>query len=226
MRDFSKLESLRKRAEELVGSDRIISDPSLEQVDDLVHELNVYRGELELQSSDLLDAHVALERSLATWRNFFDESSSFFIILDGNHCVRAINRAALEFLRLDISRIEGQPVYGLFPAPRRPEVKVFLSRIFNNMLRNEQHLTIRCFVEDDLVETQLQARCIGRDEELARRGLRRRRGGNPFQVLYRAGGRSPPSRSGPEPSKARRVVFLHAARHRDIGLETHLDRRK
>jgi nitrogen-specific signal transduction histidine kinase len=167
MRDFSKLESLRKRAEELVGSDRIISDPSLEQVDDLVHELNVYRGELELQSSDLLDAHVALERSLATWRNFFDESSSFFIILDGNHCVRAINRAALEFLRLDISRIEGQPVYGLFPAPRRPEVKVFLSRIFNNMLRNEQHLTIRCFVEDDLVETQLQARCIGRDEELA-----------------------------------------------------------
>ena len=57
MRDFSKLESLRKRAEELVGSDRIISDPSLEQVDDLVHELNVYRGELELQSSDLLDAN-------------------------------------------------------------------------------------------------------------------------------------------------------------------------
>ena len=58
------------------------------------------------------------------------------------------------------------------------------------------------------------------------RSLRRRRGKNAFQVLYRAGGRSPPPRSRPEPSKARRVVFLRAARHRDIGLETHIHRRK
>lgn len=167
MSNFSKFNSLRMRAEELVGGERSALDPSLDHVNDLVHELNVYRGELELQSSDLVDAQVALERSITTWKNFFDESSSFFLILDEHHRVRAINRAALDFLRLDIAKIEGQPVYGLFPAPRRPEVKTFLGRIFNNLLRNEQHLMIRCFVDDDLVETQLQARCIGQDEDIA-----------------------------------------------------------
>lgn len=162
----TKLDSLRRRAEELVGGSKDMYDPSLDHVDDLVHELNVYRGELELQSSDLADAQEALERSMSTWKDFFNESASFFLILDAQHNVRGINQAALDFLRLDITEIEGQSVYGLFPAPRRPEVKVFLGRVFSNILRNEQHLTIRCYVGDDLVETQLQARCIGQSDEI------------------------------------------------------------
>ncbi|MEC9396328.1 MAG: hypothetical protein VX475_01900, partial [Myxococcota bacterium] len=72
MSNFSKFNSLRMRAEELVGGERSALDPSLDHVNDLVHELNVYRGELELQSSDLVDAQVALERSITTWKNFFD----------------------------------------------------------------------------------------------------------------------------------------------------------
>ncbi len=97
--DNLKFDSLRTLAEQIVGNktdDKIAV--AHDEVKTLLHELQVYQAELEVQNEELRSLQNQLETSRNRYYELFDCAPVGYIIIDAHFAVTEINSTALEQL--------------------------------------------------------------------------------------------------------------------------------
>ena len=112
---------LRLRAEELLR--RHINDlraPSPQEVQELVHELEVHRIELEMQNQELREAQQGLEQARDRYADLYDFAPQGYVTLDARGIVREINLTAARMLGKERARLVGYPFITHVEAADRP----------------------------------------------------------------------------------------------------------
>ena len=109
--ELEKLSELRGQAEELLR--RHISNPqapSPEEVQNLVHELEVHQIELEMQNRELREAQRLLEESRDRYADLYDFAPLGYVTLDKRGCIQEINLAAAKLLGKERKFLLGMPI--------------------------------------------------------------------------------------------------------------------
>jgi len=100
---------LRKRAEEVIRAHvRDIRAPSPEEVQNLVHELEVHGIELEMQNRELREAQQELEASRDRYTDLYDFAPLGYVSLDAQGRIQEINLAAAALLGKERARLMGR----------------------------------------------------------------------------------------------------------------------
>lgn len=96
----------------------------------LLHELAVYRVELEMQNEELRRARGELKADRERHAHFYDFSPVGYATLDRQGSIRALNLTAADFLGKERSRLIGRRL-GLFVLDKDiPAFTAFLARVF------------------------------------------------------------------------------------------------
>ena len=141
---------LRERAEGLIQQQ--IGDPhacSPEEVQSLLHELEVYQIELEMQNLELRETQQRLEESRDRYADLYDFAPLGYVTLDTTGCIREANMAAAKLLSKERKFLIGMPL------------SVFVSVEHKSRLRD--HLAM-CARGLDKVTTELTLLPSGRNQ--------------------------------------------------------------
>ncbi len=117
---------------------------TLDSIDKLVNELQLYQVELEMQNDELRVAQQELQRSRDHFFNLFDKAPIGYAILDQNGMIMDINQAIIEMVGQDRERILGKPFSQFIISQDQP---IFLSR-FKAFFKSPQGKTISIRIED------------------------------------------------------------------------------
>jgi PAS domain S-box-containing protein len=121
---------LRKQAEEALankieglvpeslGPDSI--EATREQLRRLLHEVQVYEAELEIQNQELRKTQAELEKSRDRYADLFDFSPLGYIVLDARGVIREINLTATGLLERERRLLVGFPMIHFVAAEDRP----------------------------------------------------------------------------------------------------------
>ena len=133
-----KFETLRKMAENMVAFDQ--TPPSSfdqELATDLLHELQVYQAELELQNEELRDMQTKLEASRNRYHELFNYAPVGYLIIDEKYCVQEINTTALEQLGRTLQEIKAKPLLSFIGQEYHRRMVSFLRTIASSEERHE-----------------------------------------------------------------------------------------
>lgn len=103
-----RLQHLRKRAERLHSArPGSAADLTREQIQELVHELQVHQIELEMQNDELRAAQLQLEESRQNYAELYDFAPVGYFTLDRDGAVLKSNLAGAKLLGLERSKLVG-----------------------------------------------------------------------------------------------------------------------
>ncbi|MCJ7515644.1 MAG: ATP-binding protein [Dehalococcoidia bacterium] len=107
-KDKARAEELRKRAEEILAEKpeafRALAPADIQK---LIHELNVYQIELELQNEELRRTQLELQEARDKYLNLYDFAPTGYFILDHNSLIVDVNLAGSELLGSEKHRLIG-----------------------------------------------------------------------------------------------------------------------
>ncbi len=109
-----KLSDLRQRAEAALagkaGSDSDVSHLSPEDVQRLIHELQVHQIELEMQNEELRRAQLELEESRDRYLDLYDYAPVGYFTLDKNALILEANLSGADLLGIERDRLMNKPL--------------------------------------------------------------------------------------------------------------------
>lgn len=106
----ARTDALRQRAEAMLAQyAREQAMPSPEEVQRLMHELEVYRVELEMQNEELRKNQGLLEESRDRYVDLYDFAPVGYVTLDDQGRIAAINLAATRMLQTERAFLIGKP---------------------------------------------------------------------------------------------------------------------
>ncbi|MBC7355529.1 MAG: response regulator [Desulfomicrobiaceae bacterium] len=114
-----RLDALRLRVESLARDGRI-SPEDAALVEELVTELAVYKGELEVQNETLRETLAELEASRVRFQRLFQYAPIGYAVLDSAGVVREANLALADLVRRPQGRLGGQHFFRLLAPDSRP----------------------------------------------------------------------------------------------------------
>ncbi|MGZ8218400.1 ATP-binding protein [Methylomagnum sp.] len=130
--------SLRTRAEtelqariESLGPDAVRDEAIAATRDELralLHEIQVYEAELEIQNQELREAQAELEKSRDRYADLFDFSPLGYVVLDPNGVILESNLTAAGLLQRARGRLVGYPLLTFVAAEDRPVLLDHLRR--------------------------------------------------------------------------------------------------
>ncbi|MFO7826996.1 MAG: PAS domain-containing protein [Bacteroidales bacterium] len=99
--DFTNAEMLRKKAEELLKEKQKKIDKKINEADNkkLVHELQVYQIELEMQNEELRQAYETSEQALKKYTMLYDFSPIGYFTIDRDGVINDLNFSGAEMLQ-------------------------------------------------------------------------------------------------------------------------------
>ncbi len=130
---FNKSAELRRRSEELMSRSHIQSPISPETMDyeHLVHELQVYQIELEMQNEELRLARLETETVLERYTELYDFAPLGYFKLGRNGKILQINLKGASLLGMGRALLMGKRI-GLFVSVETFSVfNTFLDQVFN-----------------------------------------------------------------------------------------------
>jgi len=102
---------LRARAEHVFRLTRHdVDNLANDDVQRLVHELQVHQIELEMQNESLCHAQLDVEKSQEQYQALFDHAPVAYFMLDADGVVARANSAALSLFGVSLTRLLGQPL--------------------------------------------------------------------------------------------------------------------
>lgn len=105
-----KFNDLRRRAQDFLAlQSEVITKPS-EKLKTLVHELNTYQIELELQNEDLRQAQIELEQSRQRYIDLFDFAPVGYLTVSDKGIILEANLTASSLLGVERSALLKQPL--------------------------------------------------------------------------------------------------------------------
>lgn len=128
--DYSNaFETLKKLAEERLGAVSDSSSP--DRLQRAIHELAVYRVELEMQNDELVNSRDELEKSLERYKELYDFAPIGYITLACDGAIRQVNLAAASMLGVERSRLIGEPIAHFVWAEDLPLVDGMLAMLIS-----------------------------------------------------------------------------------------------
>jgi PAS domain S-box len=116
--------------------------PTTEDLQRLVHELQVHQIELELQNEELQGARAELEVGLERYSDLYDFAPIGYLTLDSGGTIQKVNLTGARLLGLERSRLVGAR-FGLFVSPEyRPAFNALLENVFERQAKQGCDLAI------------------------------------------------------------------------------------
>ena len=129
-----KLSELRRRAEaalaDRTGSALDVSQLSSEDVQKLIHELQVHQIELEMQNDELRRAQLAVEESRDSYLDLYEYAPVAYFTLDRKGLVLQTNLTAVRLLEKEKELLINKPLSRLLSQEDADTFHVHLNRVF------------------------------------------------------------------------------------------------
>jgi PAS domain S-box-containing protein len=122
-----------------------IKKPAIKEMDDvqrLVHLLQVHQVELEHQNEELRIAQVELEVSRNKYVNLFDFSPTPYFTLDQDGVIEEVNLSAGKILGFERKKLIGRKIITFIPTDAREVFLSFLNDVFSSTEKQACHLKI------------------------------------------------------------------------------------
>lgn len=130
----------------------------------LLHELQVHQIELEMQNAELCQARDALEKALANYTDLYDFAPVGYFILDRKGVVKAVNLTGATILGVERGRLIGR-LFGQFVDARdRPVFTAFLDTVLTRQGKDTCEVTLTT-EENSLIFVHIEAVPCGAGEE-------------------------------------------------------------
>jgi PAS domain S-box-containing protein len=136
---------LRRRAEAKLGEDlaKGASGRNEEDVQRLVHELQVHQIELEMQNEELHRSRAEVEEWLERYTELYDFAPVGYLTLGRDGAIRQVNLAGASLLGVERARLLGRRL-GVFVAePDRSGFNLFLEKVFASRMREVCDVVLR-----------------------------------------------------------------------------------
>ncbi|HSP88298.1 MAG TPA: PAS domain-containing sensor histidine kinase [Ignavibacteriaceae bacterium] len=114
----------------------------MEDVQRLLHLLQVHQIELEHQNQELRIAHEELEVSRFKYVNLFDFSPIPYFTLDQNGMIKEVNLSASKLLRIDRNKLIGRSFSAYVPLNEKDIFSSFIKTVFNSTEKHSCELKI------------------------------------------------------------------------------------
>ena len=152
--------SLRERAEQLLDVP-VLSSPdaqliSSDDLNRLIHELEVYAVELEIQHTELKETRDELEVSRQRYYNLFDVAPVGYFTLDRKGTVVEVNQAGLQLLGYERERIVSMPFTSFVVEQDLQPFIAMLRRLRHNSHQERLKLSMKSRLQKAF-EAQLEA---------------------------------------------------------------------
>jgi PAS domain S-box-containing protein len=141
-----ELDDLRKRAEaRLAQSDHVgdSRDPSPNEADTVIHELQTHQVELELQNEDLREAQLALTEAHDRYVDLYDFAPVGYVTLDGAGKVIEANLRAAELLAQPRAELTGRVFASLVAEDDQDALFLCMRNLRSKGGRHEVDLRLR-----------------------------------------------------------------------------------
>jgi PAS domain S-box-containing protein len=123
---------LRRRAEALLRVDTATGapEPAGDDVQRLVHELQVYQIELEMQNEELRRSRAEVEAGLERYADLYEFAPLGYLTLGPDGAIRQANLTAVGLLGVERARLSGRRFAVFIAEPDRAGFQAFLERAF------------------------------------------------------------------------------------------------
>jgi PAS domain S-box-containing protein len=122
-------DALRRRAEERLKAVGALLPQGDEEMHKLLHELQVYQVELEMQNAELLQARTEAEAALERYTDLYDFAPIAYFTLDRESAIREVNLAGADLLGIARSKLIGRH-FGFFVRDAfRPVFNALLTKV-------------------------------------------------------------------------------------------------
>ena len=128
---------LRRRAEARLREDAAKSAPvqTGEDLQRLVHELQVHQIELEMQNEELHRSRAEVEAWLERYTELYDFAPVGYVTLGRDGAIRQVNLTGARLLGVERARLPGRRLEVFVAEPDRAGVKVFLEKVFESRVQ-------------------------------------------------------------------------------------------
>ncbi|NQU35014.1 MAG: PAS domain S-box protein [Bacteroidetes bacterium] len=142
--DKSKMKILRQKAEELLKNNlsKISAQLPEAETSKLLHELEVYQIELELQNEDLKQANAIARERADKYTELYDFAPSGYFTLSNEGEIIEINLTASQLLGKDRSSLVGSMFHFFVSQDTRPVFNEFLEKVFTSKQKESCELTL------------------------------------------------------------------------------------
>jgi two-component system, chemotaxis family, sensor kinase Cph1 len=122
---------LRKRAEEILAQQESSNEDILKTTDiqHLLHELNIYQTELEMQNDELRSVQQKLEETLERYTDLYDYAPVGYFKLDSNGVILNVNLTGSKMLKIVRSALINKPFSSLVVNKDRNDLREYINRI-------------------------------------------------------------------------------------------------
>ncbi|NTW88640.1 MAG: PAS domain S-box protein, partial [Desulfobulbaceae bacterium] len=165
-KDLAAETELRNRAEEqlLVQPPKKVMPQSKDEMQRLLHELQVHQIELEMQNSELRHSRYETETALEKYSDLYEFAPVGYFTLDRNALIRAVNLAGACLIGIDRSRLINRRFWPFVSTEDRPFFSDFLDKVFAS--RHAESCEIKLTAEgSSLFYLQIEAVAFGPGEE-------------------------------------------------------------
>jgi two-component system CheB/CheR fusion protein len=155
-------EQLRKQALERLEA-RHVRDKDMAP-DELMHELEQYQVELEVQNEELRRAQEAIEAAVNRYRELYDDAPVAYLTLHPAGNIASANRATARLFSVELGRLKGRPFLSLLGRPDRDRVALVLrSASFTGLPQTSEFQIVRGRATRRWVHAEIS--WLGHDEE-------------------------------------------------------------
>ena len=136
--------SLRERAEAALTQTRgAIAQMSTEEVQSLVHELEVHQIELQLQNEELRRAQLDLEEARDRYLDLYDFAPVGYVTLDPMGVILEANLTATKLLRIDRKDLIGEKLSHFVPASEQDTLHLHIQRVLSTVGKHTCEIRLR-----------------------------------------------------------------------------------
>ena len=153
---------LRRVAEERLGESPELEPRSVGEAQRLLHELQVYQVELEMQNAELCKFREAMETVLDKYTELYDFAPMSYFTLDRKGIICSVNLTGSRLLRIERSRLGGRRFEHFVAAESRPAFAAFLEKVFTSLDKERCAIALknRLFVQLEAVASGSGQECL------------------------------------------------------------------
>lgn len=153
--------SLRERAEKLLRTTRTeLADIPFEDIQALVHELQVHQMELEIQNEELRNAQVDLAESRDSYADLYEFAPVGYLTMDRDGLITAANLAASTLLGVNRKNLVGSKITKFIDSESQDAFYMHRQSVFMEDGKNTCELVMRRS-DGAALDVQMESDCSG-----------------------------------------------------------------